>query len=204
MTKQPNVFDQMQVTVPEGTYRDCSVKRFEVTGKELESLRYQLDGRGCQPGTYTRLDHNGVLWMSDTTAERYDHGDPAYEIRDRGGRVLIGGLGLGMILNFALLQDNVTHVDVVEISRPVIKLVGAHYRDMAKERGKILRIHQDDVFKKQWPRGTRWNVAWFDVWPDITDENLASMTRLRRSYGRRADWVGCWSQELLRSMRGSW
>ena len=31
--------------------------------------------------------------------------------------------------------------------------------------------------------------------------NLAEMTRLKRRFARRADWQGCWGEELLRAQK---
>lgn len=195
-------YDQMEVTVPAGEYGSCRIEKFEVTGKELASFQYILQGRGCHPGWYTKMFRNDHLWMSDTTAERRDHITPALEIRNRGGRILIGGLGLGMIVNFALLQPNVEHVDVVEVDNDVMMLVAPHYMAMAAFYRKSIRFHNEDMFEIKWPRGTRWSVAWFDIWQDINSDNLNQMTKLRRSYAQRSDWNGCWAQAQAKRRRG--
>lgn len=193
--------DEMAVDVPEGGCGSVAVERFTVE-RDLANLRLAFDGgRDCIPGTYTRLLRNGLLWMSDTTAERRDHIDAAIQIGDRGGRVLIGGLGLGMILRVALLTPEVTHVDVVEIDPDVVGAVGPHYQEMAAERGVSLTIHAADVFTIRWPPNTRWDVAWFDIWPELCTDDLDEMAKLRRSYGRRANWCECWGRYLLLSQR---
>lgn len=194
-----NVFGDMAVAVPEGVHGSVAVERFEAVGG-LENFRLSLDGRGCQPGWYTRLMRDGEIWMSDTTAERRDHFEPAHQIRRPGvRRVLIGGLGLGMILRVALLTDGVEHVDVVEIDPDVLALVGPHYLALAAERGVSLTFHEADLFKIRWDPGTEWDVAWFDIWPDVDTTNLEGMARLRRSYGRRTGWCDCWCRlELVR------
>lgn len=196
-----DIFEDMVVDVPEGKSGNVTIERFEVTGRSIQDLRYELDGRGCKPGIYTMLKRNGQVWMSDTTAERRDHAYAALAIRSHGGRVLIGGLGLGMILKVALLADNVTHVDVVELDQDVIRLVEGHYRKMAEENGKTLTIHQDDVYRIKWPPNTKWEVAYFDVWADLCTDNLEEMSKLRRSYGRRAKWCDCWGRDILLSIR---
>lgn len=211
-TDQPRrigAYDLMACDVPEGTYGTVAVERFEMEKDSPGQLHASLRGRGCLPGTYTRLMRNGRLWMSDTTAERRDHISPAAEIQRAGrdadrlgpARILIGGLGLGMIVRVALLTPDVGHVDVVEIDPDVIALVGPHYQAMAAENGVELTIHQADVYEIKWPPNTRWSVAWFDVWPDLCTDNLASMAKLRRSYGRRAGWVECWGRHMLLRQR---
>lgn len=197
-----HLYNDMAVEVPEGTHGSVTVERFTVERNSLENMRLAFQGgRDCLPGTYTRLMRGNYLWMSDTTAERHDHLWPAMEIAQRGGRVLIGGLGLGMIVRVALLTPEVTHVDVVEIDPDVVALVGPHYEELAAEHGKTLTIHQADVYELKWPPGTRWEVAWFDVWPDLCTDNLEQMAKLRRSYGRRTDWNDCWGRQLLLAER---
>jgi hypothetical protein len=202
-----SIYDLMTIDLPEGELNGLRVDRFEVGKDDLENLRNALDARGTMPGTYIRLcqqSPNGGwwLWMSDTDAEKRDHFEAAYQIHDRGGRVLIGGLGLGMILRVALLTDGVTHVDVVEINETVIELVGPHYEKMAADRGVSLTIHHDDMFSIKWPRGTRWDVVWIDVWSDVTTDDLEVMARLRRSYGQRSNWNDCWGRHMLLRYRG--
>lgn len=214
--KVRDVMDMMAVDVPEGSHGDVTVERFEAKANSLEGIRQAIDGRPVTDGTFTRLLLDGHLWMSDTTQERRDHIEPALQIvggwpgRLPAERVLIGGLGLGMILRVALLTPGVRHVDVVEIDPDVITLVGPHYEQMAAEHGVELVIHEADLFKIKWPPGTRWDVAWFDIWPDLGAGNLEGMQRLRRSYGRRAGWCDCWGRmEALRDReqwqaRGMW
>lgn len=202
-----NYYDEMQVDLPVGVHGRLELEHFEVEANSLENLRLMLQGgRDCRVGTYTRLLIDGELWMSDTTAERYDHIDAAYEIGRRGGRILIGGLGLGMILRVALLTPEVEHVDVVELDEDVIALVGPSYEKMAADLGKSLTIHRADMMKIKWPPNTSWDVAWFDIWPTLNPDNLEDMARLARSYTRRTDWYGMWGKELILSerARGRW
>ncbi len=196
--------DDWKVTVPEGESGEWRVERFTV-----ESMTSQLGslfstGRAVPPGGYTRLMRGGTVVMSDTPDESRDHLSAIGEMRDRGGRVLIGGLGLGCVLQAALLAERVTHVDVIEASKDAISLVGPHYEAMARDLGKTLVIHEADVFEKKWPSGTRWGVAWFDVWDYLCGDNMPEYARLLRSYGRRADWRGCWGKGWLEAHRGRW
>ena len=124
-------------------------------------------------------------------------------MRDRPGgkahRMLINGLGLGMVLAAALTFENVTHIDVVENDERVIKLVGPHYTTDPR-----VQIHLADAYEQArdgWPPGLYWDVIWSDIWPDLCLDNLPEMTRLLRSYGRRCGWHGCWGRELLLYIR---
>lgn len=201
--------DLMKVTVPEGEVDGLRIEKFEVTGRERWN-RYdeRMYGRGCKPGTYIKLvdyskeDHLGrpLLWMSDTTAERNDHAEPlAYiEAGEEVERVLINGLGLGMVLSGVLSYLHVKHVDVVEADKRVIELVGPHY--LKDDR---VRIHHADAYEQtaNWPRGTRWDVAWSDIWPDISDENIEGMDRLHKFYRPRTVWHGMWARKRCLALR---
>jgi hypothetical protein len=44
-------------------------------------------------------------------------------------------------------------------------------------------------------------VAWHDVWANICEDNLPLMARLHRRYGRRVNWQGSWSKEVVLAAR---
>lgn len=183
-----------KVLIPEGSSGDVSVKRFEV-GEEY-SIRYFFGGRDITPGQYTKLTRNGHLWMSDTRAEFNDLRRFISRAKTLGGRVLINGLGLGMIVGHLLECEKIEHIDVVEIDEDVVKLVAPAFRD---ER---VSIHLGDAFEFKWPKGTRWNSAWHDIWPDIRIDDLKEHEKLNRKYGRRVDYQECWMHQTLLRYRG--
>ena len=185
----------MRVDLPEGEYGGVSVERFIVTENDrIRQLGDILRGRECPPGTYTRLMERGRVWMSDTPAEIRDHIGPWVEARQRGGRVLVNGLGLGCIVNALLALDSVEHIDVVEYDHRVIKLVAPTYEASGR-----VTVHYADAYEqcKAWPKGSHWDIAWHDIWPTLCEDNLPEMARLHRSYGRRVGWQGSWGKELL-------
>lgn len=192
------------VDVPEGESGNWKIERFTVSEEDAAFTRFaQMKyGRGyVEPGTYTRLSCRGWVVMSDTRDEKLDHYAPVREAERRGGRVLIAGLGVGMVLNAILLLENVEHVTVIEQSQDVIDLVADHYYEkFGRDR---LTIIKDSIFDWKPPKGERWGVAWFDTWNDLCEDNLAQMTTLKRRFARRCDWKGCWGEELLRSRKRS-
>lgn len=190
--------DAMTVTVPEGSIGTLRVERFTVEPGSLANLRYALHGRSTRPGTYTALKDGDMLWMSDTDAEKADHLKALRAIRRlQARRVLVNGLGLGMVLAAALTFTHVGHIDVVEADERVIRLVGPHYA------GPRVTIHHADAYEqaRAWPPGTRWDVAWHDIWPSLCTDNLPEMARLHRSYGRRVTWQGSWGKALCEQRR---
>jgi len=191
------MYERMTVTVPEGELDGLRVERFEVGERDIDNLHNAIrHGRGTKPGTYTRLMDNDRLWMSDVDAEKRDHLEPVRRIHGyQAKRVLINGLGLGMVLNAALSFGHVEHVDVVEIDERVIKLVGPYY-----EADPRVTIHHANAYAQtgRWPTGTRWDVGWSDIWGNISTDDLVDMAKLNRSYGRRCDWHECWGYWLLK------
>lgn len=208
-----------QVDLPEGERGDWRVERFEFREADSPLFNMRLAfsgqaGRTIPDGTYTRLRHKtrGVV-MSDTLAEIGDHSE-LFGVLERGPwapngrrsgelprRVLIHGLGIGMSLRWALLQPHVEHVDVVEIDHDVRHLVGFHYQEMSHRLGKKLVIHWGDALRYRFPRGTRWDVVWHDVWDEINLDNLEQVARLKRRYGRAAGWQGAWAEPELRRLQ---
>ena len=197
-----NYLEEYKVDVPEGRVGPWAIERFTVPKEpNIEMMRLALAGRPVPPGEYTRLTHDrrGVI-MSDTPAEIRDHSGFFGRLRARFSdvkprRVLIHGLGMGMALRYALLQDHVEHVDVVEIDADVIALVGPHYADDR------LTIHHGDALDFRFPPGTTWDLAWHDIWDEISADNLAQIARLKRRYGRRVDWQAAWCEWQMRDRR---
>jgi hypothetical protein len=178
------------VSVPEGSRGAWTVRRFVVSPEDAERTKLQamMRGRGyVPPGTYTELHHarRGVV-MSDTPDEMRDH---RFAVHKAKGHVLVNGLGIGMVLAAILKKPEVTAVTVVEIDQDVIDLVGPYYLDDAR-----VSIVHASAYDYQPPKGLRYGAVWHDIWDDICGDNLAGMTKLKRKYGRRTDWQGCWCE----------
>jgi len=134
--------------LPDGMMGEVEVRRIVVTERDVEVARMRsMFGGGStaiRAGEYVGLYRNGSLWMSDTPDEQYDHMPVITNVaKHRAERVLINGLGIGMVLNAVLHMDCVQHVDVVEIDPDVVALVGPHYAELAEANGKTLTIHTD-------------------------------------------------------------
>ena len=177
---------EVVVRVPEGERGPWRVEQFTLAAEHrpLNPFSFSSGGRGYIPaGTYTQLLRKGSVVMSDTPDEIRDLRDLLYHAK---GRVLLNGLGLGVALQGCLNKPEVEHVDVVEVDADVVALVAPHYE------GPRVSVHQGDALTFPWPKGTRWNVVWHDIWDGICADNLEVMHRLHRRYGRRCDWQGSW------------
>ena len=193
-TTKMSIMDRLAYRGPEIDQDGVKVTRFTVGddssfGSFISNLRYELQGRKCEDGTYYRLDVDNTLWMSDTTAEKRDH-RMAIAMADMspGGTGLVNGLGMGCVIGAML--DSLSHVDVVESDERIIDTVGAWY---VQEYGDRVTIHHDDALTIRWPVGTCWDVVWHDIWPHISTDNLPEMSHLHRRYGKRSTrWQGSW------------
>lgn len=193
--------------IPDGKSGEWRVSHFEIPENDYLRMRYIIQGRDCGSGRFVCLSYKGIHpetgqqtylpMMSDTRAEILDH----YEVIDAMAwphteRVLIHGLGLGMVLNAALSFDHVKHVDVVEKDPDVIKLIAPSYTSDPR-----VHIHEGDAFTYKFPPNTRWDIAWHDIWGTISAENLPDMFTLKRRYQNRSDWQGCWAERECRKLR---
>ena len=189
------------ILIPEGTSGDWEVYRFTVSEEEskIDMLRGIFHaGRYCRPGTYTRLTRNGAVIMSDTVDELHDLWE--FE-RHATGRILVNGLGLGCAVQLALKRPQVEFITVIESVPDVIKLTAP---TLLKAYGGRLEIIEADAYEYRVPKGAKYSAVYHDIWDSICGDNLPEMTRLKRKYGRRADWQGCWGERECRRQEREW
>lgn len=106
----------------------------------------------------TLHQRHGMLVMEDSRAELSRH-LPIW--LHATGRVLITGLGLGCVVRGLLANPHVEHVDVVEIDRDIIAMVGPEF--MAQDR---VRLHHADALRWKLPRKRYWDAGWHDLHDD--------------------------------------
>ena len=194
------------VTLPLYDEDGIIIDRFTITEQEahVDKMRAafnpQRDNRSVDAGTYTRLTVDGQVWMTDTPAEVRDHVIIEDALIDA-ERLLVVGLGMGMVVHRALTAFDLTLIDIVEIDARVIKAVGPHYEAMAAERGVDLRIFHSDIHDWHIPRGAYWDAAWFDIWPTINDDDMPEVARLRKRFRQRVAWQGAWAQNERIAMK---
>lgn len=187
-----------QVDLPEGQIGDWAVERFTVEAADaaLYNISAAASGRRTmRPGVYTRLRRGSTVVMSDTHAERRDH---APVVLRASGDVLVTGLGIGMVTAALLARPAVRRVAVVERSAEVLTLVGP---TLAARYPGRLDLYHADAYDWRPPAGARWDLAWHDIWDDISVTNLREMTRLRRRFARRvpAGHQFCWAEDDCRA-----
>jgi len=152
--------------------------------------------RAIMPGDFTRLKIDGSIWMTDTPAEIADllGVDLAMAEYGENGTMLIVGLGLGLVLQRAIVHRHISRIDVVEREPRVIEAVGAYYATLARKYGCDLRIYQADIHQWKRPVNAWWDLGWFDIWADIDMADMREVKLLRDRFRRHLGWFGAWAQ----------
>lgn len=133
--------------------------------------------------------------MSDTPMERRTNLD---FVKNATGDVLVAGLGIGFALLPVLRKPDVRSLTVIELHQDVIDLVEPHLRTAAADGGGKLTVLCSDIFDFKPAKNQRWDVVYFDIWPDKCTDNLPDMTRLHRRFAmRKRYWMGSWSHKEL-------
>ena len=201
----------MTTILPEATSkgRKFRIVHGEVTepAATLQAIKWTALGRGgytqC-PGTYC------VLWrvrdpanklrnrcvMSDTPMEKESN---MQFLCHASGRVLIGGLGIGMVLLSLLQDENISQITVVELEQEIIDLVLPHIKKFDTH-GK-LHVVKGNILAFDPPEGSRFDTIYFDIWDTISADNFAVMQKLRRKFAEfqaENGWLGCWMEKECR------
>jgi hypothetical protein len=185
--------------LPTGTSGDCRLERFSIRPLDPDETLPENavpDFARRRPGTYTRLFVNEVEMMTDLYEEWWSQRAPIEQALTRGGRVLISGLGLGLIIESMLRPENspVTQITVLEASAGVIDLVGTHMLARYADR---LTIHHTDAFAWDPPPGERFSVVWHDIWPNPYHVPPAEIESLQNRFAALADWQDCWTDKYF-------
>lgn len=186
--------------IPEGESGNVRVEHMEIDKRasEFTHIRAMVNpGRDeyIPQGVYVRLYVGHETMMTDTPMEKHSNRDV---VLIASGRVLIAGLGVGMILHPIADKERVEHITVIEKNPDVIKLV-------APSLPKKVTVVEGDIFEWTPPKGTKFDTIYFDIWPHITLDNLPQMAKLHRRFGRfkaEGGWMESWKRDhLLRQKR---
>lgn len=210
-------FRPMVDVIPEGKIGEAEVQHFTISEEDckLHNLRTAFSPGSArmqvEPGRYARLNVGGRLMMSDTPYEQFSN---RWFVREATGNVLIGGLGLGMVVDALLRKgfeepeskfddkgEPIERITVIENSPDVIDLIWPHIRDDR------LRVIEGDAFDWKPERSEKFDTIYFDIWPDITIDNLPEIARLHQKakFWKRSkeSYMNSWEAENLRWMKRS-
>ena len=192
------MFEKMTKILQAGTRGKAVLSTVEVT-EHMSRVSAFRPGMFCPPGKYMNLVVNGELVMSDTSME---HATNTEVIRRAQGSVLVAGLGLGMILIPMARKPEVKSILVIEQSQDVVDLVWSQIQKALGKDALKVTVVCADIFQWPIPKGAKWDVVYFDIWPNICTDNLKEMATLHRRFARRyTDWMGSWCKDLLKSRK---
>lgn len=160
------------IQVTPGSYGSFTVKSWEITRADVcgqqVALSTPLSVRGL-------VMADGTLWMSDVPQERLMMLNNAQASR---GRVLVGGLGLGLYPQYAL--PYVESLRIVERETAVCRLVEPIVRMAAAPHGVELVVEVDDVEAVLCaPPTTRYDTIFLDIWDKLDAAHLPAINLLR-------------------------
>ncbi len=186
-----------RTSVPEGASGRWRVERFTVHEVDPAAPDVRPAWARDDPGTYTQLLCDEELFMSDLHAELHTQAPAIHEARARGGRILVTGLGLGLVVEAILAEPRpaVTEIVVVEQSADVIALVEPY---LAEKYAGAVRVVQADALAYRPADVERFTVGWHDIWsspqaPVATEQSYALIER----YADVCDWQGAWPLVFL-------
>lgn len=160
-------------------------------GWSTQTLLHYHNGNPARPaypfdGELPRLATFGTVVMEDSRIELQKHLPIWMEAR---GRVLVTGLGLGCVVRGLLANRDVDHIDVVELDRHILRIVGHEFRG-----NKRVTLHHGDALRVTLPG--RWDFAWHDLYvDDDKDDHLQVLhSRLTRKFWNVCGKQGAWER----------
>lgn len=184
------MFSQMASIIPEGEKGIARISHR--TPSKLDCMRAAWTREILEERTLATLFVAGEMMMSDGAMEHRSNYEVVFKAH---GRVLIGGLGIGMVLDAILKRERVDFVTIVEKYQDVIDLVAPHFQDLR------ITFVCSDIFGYKPVKGEKFDTIYFDIWPDVRTDNLVSIAALHqrfKSYKAKGGWMGSWNQDLLR------
>ena len=104
------------------------------------------------------------------------------------GRILITGLGLGCVVRGLLCKPEVEHVDVVEIDKSILRVIGIEFEDNPR-----VTLHHYDAFEFPILSKDRWDYAWHDLYHEssfeLTKMHTSLMHRFCKNVGKQGAWM---------------
>jgi predicted methyltransferase len=196
---RPKVGGHMYKIIPEGKCNTAYIQHKEATPETVKSLKissiFSFSYReyyDFEPGTYTTLIVDEEIMMSDTPMEIRT----SREFIDVAkGRVLVGGLGLGVVLLEIQRKKEVESVTVVEKNQDVLDLIVKHL-----PLNKKITIVKGDIFTWLPDKDAKFDTIFFDIWPTMNADNYLQMKDLHKRFRKYLDktkepWMSSWRYE---------
>ncbi|MGB5812420.1 MAG: hypothetical protein WBG86_17915 [Polyangiales bacterium] len=204
MPDRPIPYDEM-IRIPTGTSGALSIKHeAKPAGYEafLAFPRSML--LGGQPAGRVKFDHTTVwhslceegrgVWMTSAPVEQEQHWRA---LEDATGRVLVGGLGLGMAANILHVLDDVDEIVIVEKSQEVIDLVWEH---TDRDKATIICADLHEWLELEHESTPTFDLAFYDIWQSDSERTFWDHVvplRQRTNAAGLADEIVCWNEDVM-------
>lgn len=182
-----SIYKDMAEILRDGQCGEYRLEHFTITDKDfIAKVR-----SGIPNGTYVSLKHRGGIVMSNTPMEQQTNLDFVSKAH---GKVLIGGLGIGMIILAIQDKENVEQITVVEKSKEVVELVASQLPLNEK-----VNIVIDDVHT--YKPNMKYNTIYMDIWnyinKDVYERDMKPLiARYRRHLVEKTEdeqrYIDCW------------
>ena len=117
-----------------------------------------------------------IVWMGDSIQERLMMWEAAKRSR---GRVLCGGLGMGIFPQFAMSFPRVDSVHVVEMDPGIISLIESTWAKSPWPRRSGCSISQSPIEKYLQETGEKFDTVYIDTWDALTFDYLPHVNYLK-------------------------
>lgn len=199
------------LSIPEGTCGDYSIKHEIINpGTELAVVsprdamfqgRKTVSIKTDQIRTIHKLIEIGkndkgktsscVAWMTDFPYEVFSHHE---DIDGFSGKILLGGLGLGVAVSILEKNKNVTEITVIDQCSALQKLVWPYLKI---EKTKLII---DDLFEYLKKCTEKYDFAYYDIWAPsgefIHEQFVLPLRRLSHNIVDMSN-LKCWEEETM-------
>jgi hypothetical protein len=183
------MFQAMHEILNENRIGEYRLEKYTIEEGNLAAMM-----QGVPIGKYIRLCNRSGVVMSDTPMEKNTNREV---IRRANGDVFIAGLGIGLIVLPILEKEDVKSITILEKYPEVIELVGKQLPLNNK-----VKIIEGDVFEYNFPKGTKFDTIYFDIWDYVNTDVYEEMKLLKkkyRKYKRFATenprvYMACWAE----------
>lgn len=167
------------IDIPIQTIGDCSIGHDWENGRKIHRL----------------ISREYGLWMSDNELEIVQMKEAVDTVKAK-GKGLVGGLGLGVVVEFLGEIDDVTSIDVVDNSKDTVDLVLKHLKSKDKCNIFVKDIYDFIAGLKTWG----YDFAILDTWQGIGKEVwLLQVMPLRRMIANKFGKINIynWTEDTM-------
>lgn len=185
---------------------NVKISKFSVSEEDakLHNLRCATNNYSyvdfIHPGNYVKLNIGGELYMTDTPMEQKTNQEFVYRAN---GRVMVAGLGLGLVLHNlrkSVEEGKVKSIVIYEKFQDVIDLVMPLFQDMP------IVCKCEDILEYVPPREEKYDTIYFDIWPSVSPDNLPDMKKLSNRWKFHLNrqntdcWMNSWRKETCQML----